>query len=74
MCSAGENSLTAGVVLLGLQNGKPTPHSSYSELAGLLLGVSRSGGSWYNSLSGLAFPLPLPVPLLIFPAVKAETE
>ena len=73
-CSAGENSLLAGIVLPGVQNGKPTPLTRYWEFAGLLLGINRNEGSWYNSLSGPSLPLPLPIPVLIFPAVKAKRE
>lgn len=72
MCSAGENSLTVGIVLPGLQNGKPTCLPRYSELAGLLLGISRCGDSWYDSLSGPSFPWPLPILLLIFQQLKQK--
>lgn len=70
MCSAGEGSLTAGMVLPGLQNGKP----KYSVLTGWLRSTSRSGGSSYSSLCSPSFPLPLPISVLIIPPVKAKGE
>lgn len=70
MCSAGEGSLTAGMVLPGIQNGKP----KYSVLTGWLHGTSRNGGSSYSSLCSPSFPLPLPISVLIIPPVKAKGE
>lgn len=74
VCSGGENSLPVGMVLPGVQNGKSTPLIRYWELTGLLLGINRNEGSWYNNLSSTSFPLPLAIPVLIFPAVKARRE